>query len=200
MFWEMSKEMAKLFVSVKPNPAHLALSELERLGKVCAIITQNIDNLHQDAGSKIVYELHGNAKSASCIECKKKYTSLQISRMLNKNEIPTCVECGELIKTDVILFGEKLPTKILEDAMGEAQDCNLIIMIGSSLSVAPANMIPAMAKMSGAKVVFINKDPTPMDTIADLVLSGNAGEILPRIVEAFKKLQIIPETISELKS
>mmetsp|Transcript_2217 Transcript_2217/g.2936 ORF Transcript_2217/g.2936 Transcript_2217/m.2936 type:complete len:265 (-) Transcript_2217:52-846(-) len=186
-FWEMAQEMNKIVMGAKPNPAHIALAELEAMGKVTAVITQNIDNLHQQAGSKKVFELHGGSDTASCIGCKEKYTAEFIKEQLQSGvEVPRCSKCKQLVKTDVILFGEGLPRDVIEGAMEAAQNCDALIVIGSSLTVSPANMLPPMARMSGAKLIFINKDPTALDTYADIIIHGEAGKVLPEILKGLK--------------
>jgi len=185
LFWEMTEEVEKLLESAQPNSAHLSLAQLEQIGKVKAIVTQNIDNLHQAAGSSIVYELHGNAKRIKCSNrsCKEPMSLQDLKEIRKRKEIPTCKKCNGLVKTDVILFGEMLPQSVIYGAMAEIANCDLLVMIGSSLEVSPANTLPAMAKENGAQIIFVNKDPTRMDSIADIILRGKAGEILPQIVQ-----------------
>jgi len=183
LFWEMSGEVEKLLSQAKPNLAHDAIAKLEEMGKVSCVITQNIDNLHQAAGTKKIYELHGNASTAHCIGCQKVYTVPDMKQILTTGSVPKCKDCGHLLKTAVILFGEPLPPQVISGAMDEVQNCDALIMVGSSLSVAPANMLPAMAKMNQAKLIFINKEPTTMDELADIILHGKASELLPAIVK-----------------
>jgi len=187
LFWEMSTEIDKVLENAQPNLAHFALAELEAMGKLSCVITQNIDNLHKVAGNKKVYELHGNASIAHCIKCKKKHTLQQIKQELTQGKTPRCSSCNDLIKTGIILFGEPVPHQVMEDAMEQTQNCQLLIVIGSSLSVSPANLLPSMAKTTGAKVIFINKDKTSMDNLADVVLVGKAGEILPMLIKAVRE-------------
>ncbi len=183
-FWEMHNDLVDILVKAEPNDIHLGVVALEKLGKVSAIITQNIDSLHQKAGSGSysdipIYELHGTYRKLECIECKNEYHFEEIE---TKNiQYPVC-KCGGLIKPKVVLFGEALPAGVLDAAMNAAQNCDCFLMIGSSLLVSPANFLPPIAKQSGAKVIFINRDPTPMDDIADVFLKGNGGEILSEII------------------
>eukprot|EP01116_Phalansterium_solitarium_P022801 TRINITY_DN7662_c0_g1_i4.p1 TRINITY_DN7662_c0_g1~~TRINITY_DN7662_c0_g1_i4.p1 ORF type:complete len:256 (+),score=16.61 TRINITY_DN7662_c0_g1_i4:150-917(+) len=189
LFWELSDEVARIMTDAKPNAGHLAIRELESLGKVRAVITQNIDNLHQAAGSNAVYELHGNCSRASCVKCKQRYTLDEVKSLRQKEFVPYCTTCkssDNLIKIDVILFGEPLPPTTMQRAMEEAQNCDLILVVGTSLQVAPASLLPSIAKKSGAKLIFINKHPTKFDQLADVVIDGNAGDVLPKIVEAIK--------------
>jgi len=139
-FWEMVVEMGKALSPAKPNPGHLALAELEAMGKVKAIITQNIDGLHQQAGNTVVYELHGSTQSASCTKCHTSYDKPTIAKMASEKIPPTCTKCGsEHVKLDIILFGEALPQGIFEKSFESVSSCDLLIVIGSSLQVAPAN-------------------------------------------------------------
>jgi len=114
---------------------------------------------------------------------EKKYSLIEIKDLMLKSKVPRCTKCNGLIKTNVILFGEKVPEKILDKSLEFAQNCDLIIMIGSSLSVSPANLIPKLAKQNGAKIIYINLQPTILDSLADIILRGKAGDILPRIMK-----------------
>jgi len=185
--WEMMAECANVIDSAKPNAGHLALVTLEEMGLLKAILTQNIDGLHQDAGNKTVYELHGGCKTATCIDCKKSYTISEIKTMLDQSPVPKCVECSsDHVKIDVILFGEALPPGIMEKSMDAVSQCDLLIVIGSSLQVAPANMLPEIAKQHGASILLINMSPTPLDDKADVVVHGPVAQVLPRIVQQVK--------------
>ena len=168
----------------KPNPAHYALVTLEQKGKLNAIITQNIDMLHQAAGSKVpIYEFHGSSQKGHCVKCKWSFDHAKLLSKMEREEIPQCEKCGGLVKPDVVLFGEEIPRAAARGAERAVQNCDLLIVVGSSLSVAPANFIPMEAKENGARVIFVNRDPTLYDHLADLVIHGSAGEILPQLVE-----------------
>jgi NAD-dependent deacetylase len=187
-FWEFSKE---LIVKTKalPNAAHYAIAELEREGVVKAVITQNIDMLHQRAGSRRVLELHGSMNYVDCLDCGRGYEWEYIEQMLRERQ-PTCEECGsELLKPRVVFFGEPLPHEVLTEAMEEARRCDLFLVVGSSLVVYPAASLPDIAKRSGAKLAIVNLDPTEKDHIFDAIAYGKAEELLPRIVEDFKRLR-----------
>jgi len=184
-FWEMHNELVDILVKAEPNPIHLGVVELEKRGKVSAIITQNVDALHQKAGSGKyrpvpIFELHGSYIKLECIECKKEFDFDEVETINIK--YPLC-ECGGFIKPKVVLFGEALPSGVLDAAMDAAQNCDCFLMIGSSLLVSPANFLPPIAKQSGAKLIFINRDPTPLDGIADIFLKGSGGEILSEIIQ-----------------
>lgn len=182
-YWELEREITKLVEKSEPNPAHFALVKLEKIGKLKAIITQNIDMLHQKAGNKIpIYELHGSAYSGKCLKCGEKLTRTQLLHKMNTETIPRCEKCKGLVKPNVVLFEEKLPPEAYDGAMNALNDADCFIVIGSSLLVSPANYFPYVASESGIKMIFINRDPTFLDEFAEVVLQGNAGEILPELV------------------
>jgi len=189
-FWEMILEMGKVLHPAKPNKGHLALAELETIGKLNTIITQNIDGLHQEAGNTKVYELHGTSKTASCIHCHEPQDMKSIQQVITEKAIPTCTKCGsEHVKIDVILFGESLPDGIFDKAFKSISESDLLIVIGSSLQVSPANLLPMLAKKAGAKLLIINKEPTSADSSADVVLHGKVGTIFPVLLEKVKQMQ-----------
>ena len=183
-FWTMHNELVDIVVNAKPNPIHYAVVELEKLGKMIAIITQNVDGLHQRAGSGTynnipIYELHGSYEKLECIRCKKEFLFEEVE---TKNvKYPVC-ECSGYIKPKVVLFGEPLRQSVIERAMNACRSCDCFLMIGSSLLVTPANFLPSIAKESGAKVIFVNRERTAMDDIADIFLIGSGGEILPELI------------------
>jgi NAD-dependent deacetylase len=184
-FWEMHNELVDILIKAEPNDIHIGVLELEKRGKVNAIITQNVDALHQKAGSGTynsvpIYELHGSYIKLECIECKKEFAFEEVET--ENVKYPVC-KCGGFIKPKVVLFGEALPSGILDAAMNASQNCDCFLMIGSSLLVSPANFLPPIAKQSGAKLIFINREHTPLDGIADVFLKGSGGEILSDIIE-----------------
>jgi len=188
LFWDMATEMDQLLKNARPNPAHYALVELESLGKEIVVVTQNVDNLHQEAGSSQVYELHGNARTASCVSCKLHHSDEFVKERLALHLVPKCQSCNSLIKSDVILFGEPLTPAVIMNAMEAAQEwCEVFIVIGSSLLVSPANLLPRMAK-ERATLIYINLGDTPSDSLADLIIREKAGEVLPKIVKACKEM------------
>ncbi|MGQ4874470.1 MAG: NAD-dependent protein deacylase [Promethearchaeia archaeon] len=183
-FWEMHRELEDIVGNAKPNPTHYAIAELEKAGKVKAIITQNIDMLHQKAGSgkygAKIFQLHGEYGTLECIKCNKIYEYDEIDTKIKP--YPVC-ECGGFIKPRVILFGEPLPSDELNGAMDACRKADCFLMVGSSLMVSPANFMPGIAKNNGAKLIFINRDPTMMDDLADIFLQGSSSEILTKIIE-----------------
>ncbi|MEX2705659.1 MAG: NAD-dependent protein deacetylase [Candidatus Freyrarchaeum guaymaensis] len=188
-WWKMALELAPVLFNAEPNPGHIALAELEKMGKVQAIITQNIDGLHQKAGSKNVIEVHGNVRSATCLQCKKKYgIDYVISEVEKGNHVPRCAECNGIVKIDVVMFGEMLPEEAISEAYRLAQECDLLIVVGSSLVVYPVAALPGMVINRGSKTVIINMEDTGYTKYAEYHIHGKAGEILPQIVEALKQL------------
>jgi len=183
-YWELERVLIDEFDNAKPNKSHKALVQLEKKGKLKAIITQNIDNFHQDAGSSVpTIELHGNAKNAHCMDCmapiKRKYIQ---KRLKVSDNVPLCPNCGGRIKTEVVLFNEPIAEDLLEKATMYAERCDLMLVLGSSLSVFPANQIPLLAKKNGARLIFINKDQTYMDRYATVRLLGDMNVYLPLLI------------------
>ncbi len=175
-----------LVAQAMPNPAHYAIAELDKLSKLDCVITQNIDNLHQTAGvpDDKVLELHGNMQWAVCLSCGQRYPLAQIKARLDTgDETPDCEVCHGILKPAVILFGEALPVKVLEEATQRSYNCDLCIVIGSSLVVYPAAYMPIYAVESGAKLVIINISPTPMDQQATVLIRAKAGETMPGIIK-----------------
>ena len=166
-----------------PNPAHHALAELERLGHLRAVITQNTDGLHQRAGSREVIELHGSSHSVVCLDCRARFPRDQVDRMNREHCPPSCPVCGgQLLKPTVVLFGEALPMPALRQAQALAMAADLVLIVGSSLQVYPAAGIPRLARQHGAGLCIVNAEPTPFDDVAIAVIHGKAGEVLPAIV------------------
>ena len=184
MQWQMLAE-GSLLKDAEPNQAHHAVAELEKLGKITCVITQNIDNLHQKAGSSPdkVFELHGNMKFVRCMSCDRRFPVDDILVRLDREEIPDCQFCRGILKPDAVFFGESLPQQALNDAIQHARHCDLFIVIGSTLVVYPAAYMPMYAVESGAKLVIINLSPTPMDAKAAALITASAGETMSRIVE-----------------
>jgi NAD-dependent deacetylase len=183
-FWTMGQELAEVLLKAKPNEAHLSLVDLEARGKLIGIVTQNIDNLHQTAGNSRVIELHGNYLRAYCINCKAEYIGEEIHRRVVNGEIPPkCDKCNGVLKSEAVLFGEPLPEGAMKEAIELCRSTDLLIVIGSSLSIYPAAYLPQVAKNSGAKIILNNLDGENRDSVADIVLQGHAREVLPRIIE-----------------
>lgn len=184
--WQLLHALA---ATAEPNPAHYAIAELYRLGKLGCVITQNVDNLHQRAGvpDDKVLELHGNSQWVVCLSCSQRYPFEQVKLKLNVGEeAPDCPACHGILKPAAVLFGEPLPERVLKEATRRSNDCDLFIVIGSALAVYPAADMPAYAVSSGANLVIINLSPTPMDRQASVLIRAKAGEAMPRIVERVK--------------
>ncbi|TFF83876.1 NAD-dependent deacylase [Candidatus Thorarchaeota archaeon] len=182
-FWTMGRELAETILQAKPNAAHSALARLEELGKLRGVITQNIDNLHQAAGSRNVVELHGNYLRAFCTSCKAEYVGDEVHLRVAKGDIPPkCEKCGGILKSEAILFGEPLPKEPMARAIKLCEESDLMLVIGTSLSIYPVAFLPQHAKNNGAKIILVNLEGTNRDDVADIVLRGRAAEILPDMV------------------
>lgn len=182
-YWRMKKEGYHELRGAKPNAGHHALASLESAGKLLALITQNIDGLHQDAGSRRVLELHGTSRYCLCLECHARYDPDVIQERLEAGlEIPLCDKCGGFLKSATISFGQALPHEVLSEAIELCNKTDMILAIGSSLVVEPAASLPLQAKQNGARLVIINKTATPLDDLADVVLREPIGESLTLVV------------------
>lgn len=173
--------------AAEPNAGHLAFVDLHRRGKLAALITQNIDGLHQRAGlpSEIVHEIHGTTLEAACLDCGDRISSDEACARVAAGELaPLCRLCGGLLKPATISFGQPMPADVVRTAEQAARACDVFITVGSSLVVYPAAALPVAAKRSGAKLIIVNRDPTPLDQAADAVLRGEIGELLPALLNA----------------
>jgi NAD-dependent deacetylase len=184
LVWEWYRHRKQIIATIQPNAGHYALAALERRYKNFAVITQNIDNLHRRAGSKTVYELHGNIERNYCISCRTQFSNEEI---LHREGVPRCDRCGGLIRPDVVWFGELLPMDQWELAEKAARRSDVFFSIGTSAIVYPAASLPQIAKRSGAYLVEINQEPTPLTEIVDEFLAGKSGEILPELVSLLEK-------------
>jgi NAD-dependent deacetylase len=175
------------WVGREPNAGHYACARLVAAGKAQAVITQNVDNLHQDAGvpADRVIELHGNASYASCLECGLRHELADLKALYQATgDLPACRECGGIVKTATISFGQALPESAMARAEVEAMSCDLFLVLGSSLVVYPANGYPLLAKQAGASLAIVNRDPTEQDAVADLVLHDEIGPTMNEVVPA----------------
>ncbi len=180
LVWEWYRHRKEIIAAIQPNAGHYALADLEKHYRRFSIITQNIDNLHRRAGSKEVYELHGNIERNYCISCRKQFPNQEI---LSKPGIPRCSDCDGLIRPDVVWFGELLPPDVWDAAAEAAAHADVFFSIGTSAIVYPAASLPIMAKHAGAYLVEINPDPTPITDSADEFIGGKSGEILPQLLQ-----------------
>ncbi len=183
--WRRKIATDGLIKKSEPNRGHRAVAELARRGKVFSVITQNIDNLHQNSGvpDDRIIELHGNATYASCLSCATRYGLDPIlAAFENEETLPVCEDCGGIIKTATISFGQAMPEEAMARAEEATLNCDLFLAIGSSLVVYPAAGFPVIAKQNGATLVIINRDPTDLDSHADLVLNTEIGPTLGEAV------------------
>jgi NAD-dependent deacetylase len=189
-FYSWIRPLAKQMMEAQPNDAHFALAELERIGVIKAVITQNIDELHHRAGSKHVLELHGSVRQATCTGCQRRVPSAEMwPAFVASGQVPTCPSCGSLLKPDVVLFGELLPTGVMLEAQQEADACDVMLVAGSSLEVYPAGGLPMRARQHGAKTIVVNYEPTHMDDCAEVVLHENVAIAVPRIAARIIELR-----------
>ncbi len=181
-YWRQRAETHLQFADAQPNAAHRTFARWEADGRIRGIVTQNIDGLHQIAGSRHVLELHGTARKVGCLDCGMLYDSqAMLDRFQRSQAVPRCDRCGGLTKHATISFGQALPLEVLRQAILWSREADLFLAIGSSLVVTPAADLPALAKESGARLVIINREPTPLDGVADLVLRGAIGACMERI-------------------
>jgi len=185
-FFDWIRPLAINSESAKPNSAHLALAQLENLGLIKSVITQNIDGLHHKAGSQRVLELHGTAQTATCPSCGKKHDRRYFHQKITSgDDFPKCVICGKIIKPDVVLFGEELPKDIWNDAYKECLRADLILVAGSSLEVSPANSLPETALMNGALLIINNLGHTFLDDKARVLLRMDVEQGVGKLVDFF---------------
>jgi len=187
--WQMLGE-GGLTTEAKPNPAHYAIAELDGLGKLDCVITQNVDNLHQKGGvpDDKVFELHGNMLWAICLGCGKRYPFEQIKARVDQGEeVPDCEACHGILKPDAVFFGEQLPADVLQEATFRSRNCDLFIVIGSTLVVYPAAYMPMYAIDAKAKLVIINLSSTPMDGEATVLVRAKAGETMSRVIQRVRE-------------
>ena len=190
MHWELLAGPEFIHPDVEPNAAHYAITELEEMGKLDCVITQNVDGLHEwslniEAGtsSEKVIHLHGTMQRAKCLSCTKLYSMDEIRQWIAAGtKVPDCPECGGLLKPDAVFFGEAMPVAETAEAQRRSQSCDLCIVIGSSLVVYPAAFMPRYAVQSGAKLVIINREPTDLDRSADVCIREGAGETMSKIM------------------
>jgi NAD-dependent deacetylase len=182
--WSFYKPRVAMLTEAEPNPAHFALAELERRGLVEAVVTQNIDLLHERAGSRDVVEVHGSIRAATCPGCGARYQLDEVLELLAGADAPVCPACGEILKPDVVFFGELLPPEAIARAYELAQRAKLLLVVGSALEVYPIAGIPEETLAAGGSLAIVNRGRTPYDGRAVLRIDGSAGETLPAVVAA----------------
>jgi NAD-dependent deacetylase len=183
--WQMLREMEETVDKARPNAAHIGLAELEAMGLLKSVITQNVDNLHQEAGSKDVIEYHGNSRSLTCLWCNRRYGYEQ-----KRGEYPPYCECGRILKPDVVFFGEAIPMAAMTRSYQLASSCQALLIIGTSAVVSPFNVLPRQAKQGGATIIEINLERTVLtDHLTDILLLGTATEMVSGLVSTVRELK-----------
>lgn len=186
-FYAWIQPLAHDILNAAPNPAHLALARLEQAGRLKSVITQNIDMLHERAGSRTVHELHGHLREMTCIHCFAAFPAEpHIHAFLASETIPYCPRCGHVLKPNVILLGEQLPARTLSAARCEVRRCDVLLVIGSSLEMYPAGELPVLAYRAGAALVFVNLGETALDSLATSVIRADVVDVLPQLADALE--------------
>jgi NAD-dependent deacetylase len=182
-YWRISKERGGIALAARPNPGHYALAALEAAGRLAAIVTQNTDGLHQDSGGRRVIEVHGSGRTVECLDCGAREPRSDVQARLDVEMPPRCTTCGSTVmKPTVVLFGEPMPVAAMQEAFALAREADVMLVVGTSLVVHPAADIPLAAVRSGARLIVVNAEPTPFDSLAEVVIHGLSGEVLPEIV------------------
>lgn len=181
-FYDWIRPLAATIRQAEPNPAHIALAQMEAAGYLSAVITQNIDGLHTQAGSREVYELHGEVSEATCMRCSRVYeTGPFIDKLVAEGGVQRCPECGGILKPNIVLFGEQLPADAMLAADKAARNCDVMLVAGSSLQVTPAAGLPRVALSHGARLVVVNDEVTYVDAQADAVIRDDVAVVLPHL-------------------
>jgi len=184
-YWQTRRNLSTQVAQARPNAAHHALIALERMQRLLGIVTQNFDGLHQDAGlpSDRVIELHGTSRQAACTLCGARSTMAEVQQRIDAGEVdPRCPACGGYLKSATILFGQRVPEAELTQAKEWAASCDLFFVIGSSLKVSPASMLPRLALSRNVPLIILNLQPTSYDSLADVVFHEKAGVVLPPLI------------------
>jgi NAD-dependent deacetylase len=184
--WDFYAKRCEVLATAEPNDAHRALAELERLGRVRAVITQNIDLLHERAGSREVVEVHGSIRTSSCLSCGHLEPLEGVLELLRQAPAPACRNCGRILKPDVVMFGEVLPAEAIEQAFALAEEAALMLVVGSTLEVHPVAGLPEATRAAGGRLAIVNRGRTPYDARAAVVIDDSAGEVLPAVLEALR--------------
>jgi len=183
-FFDFLRPLASQILQAVPNAAHRALARLEQAGRLVGLITQNIDQLHQKAGSQRVVEVHGNVRRATCIACYREVEAAPyLDRFLRDGTIPRCPACGGVLKPNVILFGEQLPFEPFEQARLWCATADVLLVAGSSLEVTPVSRLPQLALQGGARLIIVNREPTYLDPLAEAVFREDLVQVLPDLAE-----------------
>jgi NAD-dependent deacetylase len=183
-FWSYYRPRFGMLSDKEPNPAHEALAALESRGLLDAVITQNIDRLHRKAGSRRVIEVHGTIETSSCLDCSESYPLERVDDLFDEEGVARCRGCGGPVKPDVVLFGELLPERAMDEAVAFAAEAQLLLCVGSSLEVYPVAGLPSITRNSGGRIAIVTKGPTPYDGEADVRLGGDVVDELQALVAA----------------
>jgi len=190
LYWEYDRARYPAMRDAEPNAAHRAVVAIERSGRLAALVTQNIDGLHQKAGTsrEKLYELHGTVREVTCLDCNARWPREHITDRMDREgiQVPYCELCGGPLKCATIAFGQSLPADVLEQAFIHARKSDLFLTIGSSLVVQPANLLPLEARRGGANLILVNLDPTPYDQIMNVILRGKAGVVMESLMAEFR--------------
>ncbi len=190
-FYNWIYPLAKLIFHARPNPAHIALADLEANGPLQALITQNIDMLHNQAGSKNVYEVHGHLRQATCTGCGSVFDATgMLQKFVSTQQMPVCELCGQVLKPKITLFGEVPPLNVFHAAEVWSATCDLMLVVGSSLEVVPVADFPLLAKQNGARLIIVNLVETYADQMADVVIRGDVADVLPKLASPFMARKI----------
>jgi NAD-dependent protein deacetylase/lipoamidase len=187
--WEFYALRFEVLTRARPNAGHLALAELERRGLVEAVVTQNIDGLHERAGSREVIEVHGSIRTAGCLTCGERMPLADVVAALRDAPAPPCRRCGAIVKPDVVMFGELLPAGAIERAVDLAEGAGFLLVVGSSLEVYPVAGLPEATVSAGGSLAIVNRGPTPFDGLAAVRIDGGAGDVLSALVEEVDSLR-----------
>jgi len=181
-FYAWIRPLVNPFLAARPNPAHRALAEMEAGGWLNAIITQNIDNLHQEAGAREVLELHGHLREATCIDCYRVVPAEKLLHdLLASDAVPRCAACGGVLKPNIVLLGEQLPIQVVNRTMEHIRRADLMLIVGSSLEMMPASQLPSIVHDQSGNLIVINLIPTYIDEVAEVVIHADVAEALPCI-------------------
>ena len=185
--WRLFAEIAAVVERAKPNPGHIALARLEALGVLKGLVTQNIDSLHTQAGTRKIVEFHGSTRYLHCVSCQQRYPSDQWDALTDREGIPVC-QCGFVLKPEVILFGESIPEDAIRTAYDWASRSDLILVVGTSAEVAPASLLPAVVASTGGAIVEMNIGPTQLSSQATCRIVGDVSETLPALMSDVETL------------
>jgi NAD-dependent deacetylase len=184
--WRFYAPRFAVLTGAEPNAAHRALAELEALGLLEAVVTQNIDLLHERAGSRRVVEVHGSIRTSTCPRCRRSYSLAEVLLLVERHRAPPCPDCGAVLKPDVVFFGELMPEPAMSEAFELARRAALLLVVGSSLEVTPVALLPDETLAAGGRVAIVNRGPTPVDGRAVLKLDGSAGEALAAVAAVLR--------------